>query len=188
MALLGGWAGFESNRQVGIDHANADFNGWYINPSLTVGSDIESAFLEDNLQATARISYTGLFVQGYTESDMANPLTVDGREVYQFNARAQLTLPKSMHHADGKLTETKLRFGAEGNFNIGETDLAGSIGGTAIDLSANRQDNNVFGFFGATLVHTSADGLLSFNAGFEAQTDFDGSNNLTGQIALKRRF
>ena len=187
LALIVGFADFENNRQVGINTAVGEFNGWFVTPSITFGKSVETGFSENPLTASLRLNYTGLFADGYTETGVAAPLTVANRDVHQFGARAQLEMPTIRLHEDGSHTHIEWRTGAEGLFNIGDNELSGSLAGTAINLSADT-GNDVSGFFGGTFTKTSADGLSQFSASGEVQSDFNGSFELTGQIRLTKRF
>ena len=187
LALIVGFANFENNRQVGVNTAVGEFDGWFVTPSITFGKPVETGLGDNPLTASLRLNYTGLFADGYTETGVGVPLTVGSRDVHQFGARAQLALPTIKLNEDGSHTHIEWRTGAEGQFNIGDNELSGTLAGTAINLSADTGDN-VSGFFGGTFTHTSADGMSLLSASAEVQSNFNDTYELTGQIRLTRRF
>ena len=54
--------------------------------------------------ASVRVSYAGLFLDGYTETGVANPLTVNDRDVHILNTRAQINVPYNLAGKDGSQT------------------------------------------------------------------------------------
>ena len=135
-----------------------------------------------------RGNYTGLFLDGYTETGITNPLTVSDRDVHLLGARAQLLLPHVLvDEADNSITNMDFRFGAEGSFNLGSDNVNATLAATPISFDGSANDE-VFGFVGANFSRTSADGMMTVSLSTEAQTTFDGSTRFSGEIKATKRF
>jgi len=136
---------------------------------------------------SARVSYAGLFLDGYTETGVANPLTVGDRDVHILNTRAQINIPYTVASRDGAQTRLDLRFGADAQFDAGSDDAALVVGGTPFSFST-QLDNEIAGFVGTTLSVTSANGMYNFSASGEIQSTFDGGYQAVGEIRAAVRF
>lgn len=77
-ALAGGASDNQSTRHVSGMAADGDYKSWFIAPSLTIAVPIEAFHVPFNI--SGRISYVGVFNEGYTETGAAPwLLTVDSR-------------------------------------------------------------------------------------------------------------
>jgi len=180
LALVAGSANQDSTRNIaGGTTARGEADGWFFSPSATLAVPIEG--LSFPLIASARVSYAGLFIDGYTETGVANPLTVGDRDVQVFNTRAQFTLPQIIANKNGSKTRIDWRAGIDAQFDGGSDNVALTVGGTPLSFSANLNDE-VAGFFGASLIHNSENGMYTFTASGEVQSAFNGGYKAVGQI------
>jgi len=166
-------------------NARGESDGWFFSPSITVAAPM--AFYAQPVIFSGRVSYTGLFLDGYTETGVANPLTVDDRDVNILNTRAQINVPFNVAGKSGSQTRLDLRIGADAQFDVGSDNAALVVGGTPLNFSV-ALDDEIAGFLGTTLAYTSASGIFSFSASGEVQSAFDGGYKAVGQVRGAVRF
>lgn len=189
MAFVGGMANHESKRNVtGTVPAIAegDYTGWFFSPSVTLAAPLQ--WQEVKVIASMRASYSGMFLDGYTETgSVANPFTVSDRYVHIFNARAQLALPQVMHNEQGYRTVIEWRAGLDGQVDAGSENVGASTGAAAIDFSA-ALDEQIAGFVGASLTMLHPERNLALTASGEFQSAFNGGQNAAGEIRASIQF
>lgn len=186
LAFAGGTTDHDYTRNIaggGAAKGNAD--GWFIAPSATLAVPVE--MLAVPLVASLRAGYAGLFLDGYTETGIATPLTVSSRDVHLFNARAQLAVPHLRVNADGSHTHVELRFGADGRFEAGSDNVNATVGGAAMAFSADM-DDEIGAFAGATLAHSSASGAATMTLSGEVQSVDGDEFQVSGQARITFRF
>jgi len=179
LAFVAGSADQDTTRNVGGTTARGEADGWFFSPSLTLAAPIEG--LSFPLIVSGRVSYAGLFLDGYTETGVVNPLTVGDRDVSVFSTRAQLTLPQVIANKDGSTTQIDWRAGVDAQFDAGSDNVSLTVGGTPLSFSADL-DNAVAGFIGSTVTYTTENGLYSLSASGELQSTFDGGYKAVGQL------
>jgi len=185
LAVVAGSADQDTTRNVGGVNARGEADGWFFSPSLTLAAPIEG--LSVPLIISGRVSYAGLFLDGYTETGVANPLTVGDRDVSVFSTRAQLTLPQVIANKDGSTIQIDWRTGVDAQFDAGSDDVSLTVGGTPLSFSADL-DNQVAGFIGSTVTYTSENGLYNLSASGEIQSTFDGGYKAIGQLRAAVNF
>jgi len=185
LALVAGSADQDTTRNVGGVNARGETDGWFFSPSITLAAPIEG--LSVPLIISGRVSYAGLFLDGYTETGVANPLTVGDRDVSVFSTRAQLTLPQVIANKDGSTTRIDWRAGIDAQFDAGSDNVSLTVGGTPLSFSADL-DNQVAGFIGSTVTYTSENGLYNLSASGELQSTFDGGYKAIGQLRAAVNF
>ena len=179
LALVAGSADQDTTRNVDGVNARGETDGWFFSPSATLTAPIEG--LSFPLIASGRVSYAALFLDGYTETGVANPLTVGDRDVGVFSTRAQLTLPQVFDNKDGSTTRIDWRAGIDAQFDVGSDNVSLTVGGTPLSFSADL-DNQAAGFIGSTVTYTSQNGLYSLSASGEIQSTFGGGYKAVGQL------
>jgi len=190
-AFAFGNADHDSTRNtLGAASSTADFDGFFYSPSLTLEAPIDLFPFNPGASISGRINYTNLELDGYTETGGPAPLTVAGRDISLFGARAQLNLPNSHISDEGILTQLDVSLGVDGQFidsdNVNSTINLG--GPTAFNFAADI-DDRVSGFVGAGLSFTSADGASTISFSGEFQSDFDNQDDrATGEIRATFRF
>lgn len=190
LGVIGGWAGHDTERRVannlvagGIEIANGDYDSWFVAPSVTFGAPI----VESAANSSLRLNYAGLFLEGYTETGITNPLTISERDIHLFGARAQLALPTVRFNRDGSHTLVEWRIGADGQFNIGSNSVAGTVAGLPLNFAASF-DDKISGFLGASFTNTTADGMGLITAAIEGHSAFDGGYEVIGEVRVTKRF
>ena len=171
-SLLGGYTSFSSDRTVadntavgGLRTASADYDGYFISPSVTIGRS-----LGERTEVSIGGHYAGLFIDGYTETGLPTNMTVASRDVHVASLRAKAGYLALQHRTDNGTMSMETWAGVDGYFNLGGGDVSASVAGLPIDaFSANFEDATAAGFTGIGLNSKSADGTWSFNASLEGR-------------------
>jgi len=100
LALIGGTLDNDSRRNIGgglaFETASASYNGWFINPALTLGH----SFVFDrgfSITPAVKARYVAAHFDAYTETGSVASLTVADRDVQAFEERAEITLASVQH-------------------------------------------------------------------------------------------
>ena len=185
LALIGGVSSNDGTRNVGGSIARSDYDGWFISPSATLSMPFD--MFDQSLIASARVSYAGLFLDGYTETGGGLPLTVDDRNVHLINGRLQMMAPRTFFNDNGSHTHVETRAGVDVQFDAGSGDVKTLVAGTPLNFSADL-DDEFAGFVGASITHTFAGEAFSITASTELQTNFSGDMSAFGQIKAAMKF
>ncbi len=184
-AFLAGATDNKVSRSVnGID-ANGDFDGMFYSPSLTVLKPIDLFAVP--MSVSARANYVYMHLDGYTETGIPLPLTVDDRAVSLFNARAQVNFPRFFDHADGNATRVNLAVGLDATLDAGSDDVAAVVAGVPFSFVADTEDE-VAGFVGINVAHSWGNGRHTVGFDGELQSAFDGGIEATGGLKASFRF
>lgn len=193
--VTGGFANHISRRRVnnagvagGIQIARGEYDGAFVAPALSAGAKLAQPSENHSLWGSVRVHYGGLFLDGYTESGVAVPLTVRSRNVQILAARAQLASPFTQLGPDGSVFQFEGRLGLDAQFNLGSGRVNTSVAGTPFSFRAGFDDEIVSGFLGASVTRTTADGRGYLKAASEAHIVSDGSYELRGQFNAGLRF
>jgi hypothetical protein len=165
--------------------AKGNADGWFISPSVTLAAPVNWAPVP--LVASARASYTGLFLDDYTEKDTAYPLDVSDRHLHLLNARLQLASSDVYAHTDGSHSLLEIRAGLDAQSDLDSDDVSAVVGGESINFSASI-DDEVSGFLGASINHVSTDKRFIFGAFGEAQFSDDGDRKMVGGLRMRLKF
>ncbi len=188
LALIAGLTDQEFRREINGATpvtAKGETDGWFISPSATFTVPITA--LPVTTFGSVRVSYAGLFLDGYTETGVANPLTVSDRDIHLFNTRGQLAFPHDFDNEDGSSVHLEVRAGVDAQYNLDSDEVSGVVGGTPINFSADL-DDRVSGFVGATLIRTNQKEDLTFAISGEVQSTFDGGYEAVGELKVVKRF
>ncbi len=186
--VTGGFANHDSERRVananigGFETASADYDGYFIAPALTAGARLGEIVPDQALWGSVRVHYAGMFLDGYTESGVDAPLTVDDRDIHILGGRAQLAAPYEQLGADGAVFRFEGRVGVDAQFNVGGSDVETTVAGLPLNFTATFDDEIVSGFVGGSLARTSEDGSGFFKASTEVHFASDGSYELRGNL------
>lgn len=191
LAFAGGQMDFDQDRTIannlvasGVEVANADYDGWFISPSASIFVPLDAVL---PMVASARVHYTGLFLDGYTETGNLTPLTVSGQDVHQLGGRVQLAMPFETTKEDGANRKLEFRFGADGRYDVGTENVNATLAATPINFDATLDDQTV-GFAGATFSASNASGTHEIGFSIEGHTDFAGTYGVTGSATATFRF
>ncbi|MEM1076605.1 MAG: autotransporter domain-containing protein [Pseudomonadota bacterium] len=189
-AAMIGYTQFSSVRTVannlasdGLETASADYNGYFISPSVTVGRSIGN-----RVQASLGGYYAGLFMDSYDESGSAAGLDVDSRDVHVAAVRAELRYDAHQSTNKTGLMKVKTWGGVDGLFNLGSDDIDASIAGLPLSFSASFADSAAVGFVGLGVTQSTTDGRLYINASLEGRYGTDDYSEVRANIATILRF
>jgi uncharacterized protein with beta-barrel porin domain len=147
-----GTSSFDSDRRVannlvlgGIEHAVADYDGVFISPAATLGTNI--AMGSTVLTPSIRARYAALFLGGYSETGSAANLDIASRHVEVLELRGQLTIAPQPYDFMGGMMTSALRVGVDGSFRNNSAVDATLLGQT-LSFAAGGRDDVVRGFVG----------------------------------------
>ncbi len=182
LSLVGGQLSSDGSRQVfnnlvagGIETGSSEYDSYFVAPSFEVGTRFENLLANKPLLASLQLSYLHLSEDGYTETGVENPLTVDDSQSDYLNARAQITLPHEISLGTGPDALLEFTAGIDGQFALGSTSRNASVLGSDIVLNPTYDDQLVRGFLGGSLRQQTRDGRGVFSIG--ADGFFGGSND-----------
>lgn len=184
-AFIAGVTDYEISRNLGSSSAEGKSDGWFYSPSLTVSVPMYFALKPATI--SARISYAGLHIDEYTETGVLNPLSVGERDVSILNFRTQLKLPTIWDHASGSHTNLDLSVGLDATIDAGSDDVHAVVAGTPLSFAADTTED-VSGFVGVGVLHTSPDARTSVGLSGEIQSGFDGSFQTSGEFRASFKF
>jgi Autotransporter beta-domain len=187
LMLAGGLSNFNSDRSIannlvqnGIEHAVADYSAFFLNPSMSISTEIVAGKME--ITPSLRARYAALFLPSYEETGSAANLAVASRNIEVFELRGQLAIANTqMDIRDGKLKNT-VRVGLEGRFS-NSPDVSAELLGTPLDFAVDSRTRSVRGFLGLDQFYTLSNGWL-LNSSAELGLDDDLALTATGHIGL----
>lgn len=190
LSVLAGWMDFDSDRRIannmvagGIEHATADYGGFLVSPSLKFGTDMEMG--SGILTPSLRLRYTGIVLDGYSESGSSADMVVDGRTVNVVDVRGELAYRFAPVETGGGLLNQTLRVGVDGIFSdAGSIDA--TLAGQAVGF--NVPDGDVVrGFVGYGIDYALASNA-SLSLSTEAGYDSDEAITFDARAALTLAF
>ena len=149
LAVIGGSLDNSSKRNIGgglaMETASASYDGWFVNPMLTLGHRIA---LPHNLTLTPalKLRYVAAHFDGYAESGSSANLTVADRDFQAWEERAELTLA-SVQHFGGSRIVMRGTIGALAQQQTGNSNVNVALVGQNF-ISAIPGKDNLFGFYG----------------------------------------
>ena len=182
LSLTGGYSAQSSDRTVannqvpgGLQHATANYGGFFISPSATLGTDVhmESGIFTPSVRAR----YAGMFLSGYDETGSAANLSVGSHTVNVFDLRGQLAFAPTPKIMDSGTFGTLLRLGADGTFSSGN-NIDAVLLGQALSFNAGNTDATVRGFVGFDMTYAANSGSKFF---LGAEAGYDTNNAFTGE-------
>lgn len=168
----------------GLD-AHGDFDGLFYSPSLTVAKPIDLFAVP--MSVSARANYVYMHLDGYTETGIALPLTVDDRTVSLFNARAQINFPRFFEHSGGNATRVNLAIGLDATLDAGSDEVGAAVAGVPFSFGGDTEDE-VGAFVGINVAHSWGNGRHTVGFDGELQSTFDGGVEATGGLRASFRF
>jgi hypothetical protein len=180
----------------GLETANANFGGWFINPQVTMtreagnplaGAGFGSLVSTQTLEQSLTLSYAGLFLDGYTETGTTNPLTLDERSIHIASARAALSLPFEAAHADGAVTTLRLIGGVEARTRFGDDDVSGTLLGQSVSTTLDDDNFGAGAFVGLAGEYQTTTGLTAY-ANAEALLETDAAWQVSATAGLRIAF
>lgn len=184
-AFAAGVTDNDTTRLVNGVNAESDYNGYFVAPSLTASVPVDLAGRP--MHVSGRVAYVYMHLDGYTETGVALPLTVGGRDLSLFNLRAQLDRPRTMHHESGTATRVSWAVGVDATVDAGSEDVNAVVAATPFSFAAETEDE-VSAFLGLDIAHTSADGRRTVGLGGELKSNFDGGFEAAGEARASMQF
>ncbi|MGJ8531828.1 MAG: autotransporter outer membrane beta-barrel domain-containing protein [Alphaproteobacteria bacterium] len=186
--MLGGWAVHDDVRYVGVTRARADYNSFFVAPAVTLGTRLSGILPDHDVLPSLRVNYTGQFIEGYTETGVALPLSVNSRNVHLLSSRAQIAVPYNWTQSNGTALKIEGVVGVDGTLNLGDDSVQTTIAGSPLGFSTKFANASASGFVGASFNLLSADNRYAFNTSAEGHLDIDGSLALRGNVSVSGRF
>jgi hypothetical protein len=192
MAVTLGYADYDRERMVannlvagGLQTASADYDGWFVSPELTLTRPFWPAGFR--LEKSVTLRYAGLFLDGFTETGAAAPLTVKDRDIHVGQARAQIAMPLTHSNDDGGQSRLLLKGGIEARTQFGDRDVSGTLLAQSIVFNPGGEERVIGGFAGLSAEHITANGMV-FHATIEGLIEDDDSTQVSGKAGVKFRF
>ncbi len=149
-SLLGGYNNYDNDRIVidnlnGIEIANSDFSGYFLSPSLNMGSAIP---VKEHIEfrPSARVTYSKGWLDDYSESgSTASNLSIDKHTVSTWLGRLQLAAAYALNSN----REIELRVGAASH-NTDNESIDASLSGNGFRFLTVGNESMSGGFAGAS--------------------------------------
>jgi len=194
--LQGGHSRNDSSRGVnnnlapgGLETAKASFDGWYVDPQLTLGHHLALGALAGasyTLTPSLQVRYLHASFGGYTESGSTANLTVGTRTADDFEERGQLKLARTQAFSPAEALTTSIYGGVLGDQRAGDTTIDATLLGQAIPFATPDTDDVWGGFGGAGLEWRS--GRVTLFASAEYLALSDSSTVVSGQGGVRVAF
>ncbi|MEP3278194.1 MAG: autotransporter domain-containing protein [Stappiaceae bacterium] len=191
-ALTGGYSTFEQERSVannlaatGLETATADFGGWFISPELSVTKP--AVLWGHPLEGSLGLRYSGLFLDGFSESGTSAPLTVDGRSDHIGVARLQLAAPYEKILANGAAFRHQVKTGLQARSTFGGQTIDGALLGQNVSFTPGGDDNTL-GAYGSVSGEYVTQNAVVIGAGGEGLLEADGAYRISARTSLEYRF
>ena len=188
-SFMAGYSDFSSDRTVanntvagGLQTASADYDGYFISPSVRVGRS-----LGKRTEISVGGQYAGLFLDGYTETGSAANLTVASRDVHVAAVRVKAAYLAHQHQTDSGLVSVETWAGVDGVFNLGGDDVDVVLAGTPLNFAASFADASAIGFAGIGINH-EAGGVWILNASLEGRYGTEAYAEIRASATAARRF
>ena len=189
--FVAGYTSFDSDRTVannmvagGLETASADYDGYFISPSLTFGRSIG-----ERTEISFGGNYAGLFLDGYSETGSSANLTVSSRDVHLAALRAQVKYLAYERPSNGGRVSIETWAGIDGYFNLGGDDVTASVAGLPFDgFSASFADSAAIGFAGIGINHKPVSGNWHFNGSLEGRYGTDDYGEIRATASVGRTF
>jgi uncharacterized protein with beta-barrel porin domain len=191
LSAAAGLSQFESERRVannlvlgGIEHARADYDGIFVSPAATIGTEI--AMGSGLVTPSIRARYAGLFLDDYEEHGSAANMDVDGRRVDVFELRGELAYSMAPIDTESGVFDTSIRAGVDGTFGDGGT-VDAILLGQPLAISAGNEDTVIRGFAGLRTLFTASNGI-QVSVASELGLDTGSAFTASGRIELLMPF
>lgn len=187
LSLLFGIADHSSDRHVtnnlvsgGLQMAGANYTGYFISPSITVSGN--APFLGRQVQPSLQLSYTGLYLDGYSETGSAANIDVESRDIHMLSARGLLTFPVELTTGRGRIVRMNSYVGLAGRLNLGSDRTNITLFNRRIAFDHGGEETSL-GFIGGTEFNlVGKDGVNRITVGINGQLDTDGSMAISANI------
>lgn len=172
--LTGGYSGNDSDRTVSNTTAHAQYNSYYISPSLTIAHPLE--FDESGFKLTPSLSvfYTGQYSGSYDESGSSANESVQSRFYHTAGARAVAEGELAPSLVGSSVITPSFRVGVSYETALGDRDVDLTVLGSDVSLHTEGGSPHVDGLLGAHIdikpdedvtLYVDIEGSLGLNKG-----------------------
>lgn len=189
-SFAGGISNFSSDRQIanstvagGLETATADYDGYFISPSLTVGRAVG-----ERTEISLGGHYAALFLDSYSETGSSSNLTVASRTAQVAAVRAQAAHLVYQRLTDSGRLSLQSWAGIDGIFNFGDDVEASVAAGAFSAFPAAFTESAAVGFAGIGISHTPTSGNWSLNALVEGRYGSDAYKEIKASAAAALTF
>jgi len=148
-----GMSNNESDRFTGIDTASADYNSYFLSPSLTVMRPIKREGV--TLVPTAILRYTAQRDSNYNESGSAINQSVASHTSHSLDGRLMLEAKLDAKKLkNGSILKPSLRAGLQGHTMFGSNATDVTVLGNSLSLDPNGNDHTMDGIIGVNSSYT----------------------------------
>lgn len=175
----------DNNQVSGLQKVSSSLRGSFIAPELLVSHESEWNTLK--IQSTLRVGYTGLFLDGYSESGRDAALTTDNMNLHLVNARLEVAVLYSLKTLQGYDYKFSPYIGIEGRSIVKGSAVNTSLLGQSFKLDVSDKDNVASAFIGFRSSLQYTDDLNSF-AQAEGLASSDDTTIVSGNIGFKWTF
>ncbi|MBO6917942.1 MAG: autotransporter domain-containing protein [Rhizobiaceae bacterium] len=173
-----------NNVASGFETASANFDGAYFAPNIRLSKEVvrDSGF---SLIPSLALGYTGMYVDGYTESGSSANATIASRTIHQVQARAKLGARHDWT-ADNNIEYIFMPYaGLEGRLASGDIDqVTGTITGTTTTFNPGG-DKSVGAVFAGINIHAELSETARFESATEAKFDSAGQLGISTSWGVK---
>ena len=192
--LQAGHIHFDSARMIanttvasGVETANASYNSFYFAPHVNFSKEI---IRKDGISLIPSLSlgYTGLYVDGYSETGSTANASIASRSIHQLQARAKLGA-RFDWVSDNDVGYVFMPYaGLEGRIASGDIDqVTGTLAGTNITFNPGG-DKNIGAAFAGLNINAKLSKTARFESAFEAKYDRSSQFAVTGSWGVKFKF
>lgn len=176
----------DNNQVDGLQTLSSKFDGAFIAPELSIRSqlDIGAAGI---LQPTLRVGYSGMFLDGYTETGSTAPLTVAERDLHILHARFELAMLMSSQWANNFNVNFSPYVGVDGRSLVDGEAVSATLLGQNLSFNPGGEEDVASAFAGVRLALLKAENFGIF-AGIEGSIDTEESSTLAGNLGLNWQF
>lgn len=189
LSVSAGYNLFEQEREInnssvagGIEKAEADYGGWFVSPEVVVTAPTELA--GHAVEPSLSLRYAGLFVESYTETGVAAPLTIESRDLHVGIARLQLAAPNDFTFDNGDVLRTNVKAGAELRQRFGNDRIEATLVGQTFRFDTDEDDTTLGGYAGLSGEYDAGTGTVFFFSA-EGLVETEGAYQISGQAGLK---
>lgn len=173
----------------GLESAEADYDAWYFSPEADLGASLvlgDGNGVHYVLTPSVKLRYLYASLDGYTESGTTAPLTIGGREVNDFEERAQLKLTGTQANGPMGTVTASIYGGVIGIQRQGDSTIDATLLGQAIPFAVPGQGDLWGGYGGGDVEFRSGDVALFLSGEYFRFSD--DSTILDGQAGLRIGF
>lgn len=191
LGVTGGTTTHEGSRLVdnnqinGLQTVARTFDGTFLAPELSVSGQYDMG--DTIVQPTLSIGYTGMFLDGYTETGSSAPLTVADRDLHLLHARFELAALLNAAGNDSDDYTYSPYLGIKGSSLVGGETVNATLLGQNVSFTPGGAKNiaSIFAGVRVSVMQTNGFNVL---ADFEASYDTEQSSTIAGSLRFNWQF